>query len=204
MTGKGASRYATAKVENFEGVEANPGRIGVGSRIMLTSNQCGWADANLANGTMGVVKEIIFHPHKNSELPHLLYVQWDDTYKGPGIDYLCPKTGVYLPRVTNLSPVKKVHILRKGVEREGYCIKLCWAIGVGKCQGLTIGAVVIHMGRDQRTVDPQAEFIMCSRCKMAGARDYGGIFARQVEFHVLVNQRQNEHRRKADYASREQ
>ena len=43
MTGKGASRFATAKAENFEGVEANPGRIGVGSRIMLTSNQCGWA-----------------------------------------------------------------------------------------------------------------------------------------------------------------
>jgi hypothetical protein len=131
----------TAGKDDFAYVSANPGWVGIGSRVILSKNE--WKEAGLCNGIQGKVVRIVYHPvegNKPGALPVLL-VQWGEGYIGPSF---LP----WLDRVTPVTKIRDPHKKNKGVTRTGLPIALAFGISVGKTQGMTsVEGLTVSFGR---------------------------------------------------------
>jgi hypothetical protein len=128
--GMNAKKFSSAQDSLFMGIPADPGWVGVGSNVMLTNNR--WPEANLANGSFGLVLELVWHPDTaDDQPPDVLLIQWDSNYKGPSYEYTTP-AGESLERVAPLAKLRMKHDTIDGVFRIGFPIKLSWAVSVGK------------------------------------------------------------------------
>jgi PIF1-like helicase len=107
----------------------------VGARVMLVHNL--WVERRLVNGSVGVVRAIIYAPGtRPPQLPQVVFVDFPD-YTGPrmpnGVVPITPRT---------------FHWTDKGKQcaRTQLPLILCWATTIHKSQGLTLNNAVIHLG----------------------------------------------------------
>ena len=185
--GSGHEKLVNHTAEAFDGLKADSGMVGVGSRIILDKNE--WVGAGLANGTAGIVLEILFHPQRvgPEDLPEVLVVQWESNFKAPGMPWKCPTTGVEMERVAPIG-IRTHHCNLKGkgrIWRRGFLVRCAQSMCVGKMQGATVDGPMVAGICDLcgSSFPAQCEYIICSRCRRAGLG--GMLFEAQVPFHRI-------------------
>ena len=126
--------------EEFGGLE-NRIYLAKGARVMLTRNL--WSDAGLCNGSLGIVKDIIFQNDQSPpSLPMAVIVKFDK-YIGPSFCEDVEKCVPIIPITSNS--------LESGVsnERTQIPLKLAWSITIHKSQGLTLEKVFVDIGKKE-------------------------------------------------------
>ena len=117
-----------------------------GARVMLTRNL--WTEKGLCNGTMGIVKEIIF---KDGDfppaLPLAIVVQFD-SYTGPQFRPIFDKSHMNFVPVAPVTSQSDIH--GSEFERQQFPLKLSYAITIHKSQGLTIDKAWIDLGPTEK------------------------------------------------------
>ena len=134
---KAASKLSS---EEFGGLE-NRIYLAKGARVMLTRNL--WSDAGLCNGSLSVVKDIVFqYDQSPPSLPIAVIVKFDK-YTGPSFCNDDEKCVPIIPIASNS--------LDSGVssERIQVPLKLAWSITIHKSQGLTLEKVFVDIGKKE-------------------------------------------------------
>ena len=129
----------------------------IGARVMLTRNL--WTEKGLCNGSMGIVKDIVYSEGDTPPLlPISVIVRFDTSYSGPSFlenESFC----VPIVPVTNTSDVHgSTH------ERQQLPIRLSWAITIHKSQGLTLDKAWIDLGITERFIG-LAYYVAVSRVR---------------------------------------
>ena len=119
--------------------------LSIGARVMLTRNL--WTEKGLCNGSMGVVKDIIYQEGDSPpNLPIAVIVQFDTFYTGPSI---CDD----LPRCIPIIPLTNASDLHgSSHERQQLPLRLYWAITIHKSQGLTLNKAWIDLGISEKFI----------------------------------------------------
>ena len=95
------------------------------AKVMLTRNL--WTEAGLCNGSMGIVKDIIYEDVDSPPaLPIAIVVQFDENYTGPSCCSNVPNC-VPIPPVISTSDS-----LRSCYERQQFPLRLSWSITIHK------------------------------------------------------------------------
>ena len=103
-------------------------------RVMLIGNL--WIQGGLVNGSLGVVKDIVYATSsKPPQLPTYVTVTFD-SYNGPPWDVNNPKT---IP----------IHPITQGNHSQ-LPLTTAWAITIHKSQGLTLERATIDIGKTER------------------------------------------------------
>jgi hypothetical protein len=121
--------------------------VAVGSRVMLTSNL--WQLAGLFNGSTGVVVDIYYSSSARatlSELPDVIFVQFDEMYIGPTFDSRFPRL---VPITIKRSTFWKKSGIRYRIQMP---LILANAVTVWKSQGSTLNRAtgIIDLGASER------------------------------------------------------
>ena len=118
-----------------------------GAHVMLTRNL--WTEKGLCNGTMGVVREVIF---KDQDLPPALpvaiIVQFN-AYTGPTFGPAYQIDHEHYVPIVPITSQSDIH--GSAFERQQFPLKLCWAITIHKSQGLTIDKAWIDLGCQEKS-----------------------------------------------------
>ena len=113
----------------------------VGSKVMLTRNL--WINKGLCNGSIGVVKDIIFDINQGPpSLPIGVIVQFNG-YSGPSF---CQDMVDCVPIVLVINAIDD-HVGQ--YERQQLPLKLAWAITIHKSQGLTLPKAWVDVGNKE-------------------------------------------------------
>ena len=119
--------------------------LSIGARVMLTRNL--WTDKGLCNGSMGVIKDIIYQEGNCPPLlPLAVIVKFDDTYTGPS---MCSDDPCCVPIVASTN-VSDSH--GHSHERQQFPLKLSWAITIHKSQGLTLDKAWVDLGPTEKFI----------------------------------------------------
>jgi len=113
--------------------------LAIGARVMLTRNL--WTCKGLCNGSMGIVKDIVYQEgDAPPNLPIAVVVRFDSSYSAPSIlsDPFC----VPIVPVTNTSDLHG-----SSHERQQLPLRLSWAITIHKSQGLTLDKAWTDLGK---------------------------------------------------------
>lgn len=118
--------------------------LSISARVMLTRNL--WTEKGLCNGSMGVVKDVIYHEGDSPpNLPLAVVVQFD-SYSGPSIV-------IDQPGCVPIIPVTSVSDLHgSSHERQQLPLRLSWAITIHKSQGLTLDKAWIDLGTTEKFI----------------------------------------------------
>ncbi|XP_066915540.1 uncharacterized protein [Clytia hemisphaerica] len=130
---------SASKLSSEEFSLTNKVFLSKGARVMLTRNL--WPDVGLCNGSLGIVKDIIFQRNLlPPSLPIAVIVKFDK-YTGPSFFNEEDNCVPIVPIVETLSDdnVQK--------ERMQIPLKLAWALTIHKSQGLTLDKVVVDLGK---------------------------------------------------------
>ncbi|XP_066930917.1 ATP-dependent DNA helicase PIF1-like [Clytia hemisphaerica] len=112
-----------------------------GAKVMLTRNL--WSDVGLCNGSLGIVKDIIFQRnHLPPALPIAVIVKFDK-YTGPSF---FDDEDSCVPIVPIVETSSEDNIQK---ERMQIPLKLAWSITIHKSQGLTLDKVVVDLGKKE-------------------------------------------------------
>ncbi|XP_066914898.1 ATP-dependent DNA helicase PIF1-like [Clytia hemisphaerica] len=112
-----------------------------GAKVMLTRNL--WSDVGLCNGSLGIVKDIIFQRnHLPPALPITIIVKFDK-YTGPSF---FDDEDNCVPIVPIVETSSEDNIQK---ERMQIPLKLAWSITIHKSQGLTLDKVVVDLGKKE-------------------------------------------------------
>ena len=126
------------------------------AKVMLTRNL--WAEAGLCNGSMGIVKHIIYKDGDSPPaLPIAIVVQFDENYTGPSCCSDVPNC-VPIPPVISTSDS-----LGSCYERQQFPLRLSWSITIHKSQGLTLNKAWIDLGLSEKVAG--LSYVALSRVK---------------------------------------
>ena len=118
--------------------------LSIGARVMLTRNL--WTDKGLCNGSMGILKDIIYQEGDSPpNLPIGIIVQFD-SYTEPSFCEDQPGCVPIIP-VTNASELHG-----SSHERQQLPLRLSWAITIHKSQGLTLDKAWIDLGASEKCI----------------------------------------------------
>ena len=119
--------------------------LSIGARVMLTRNL--WIGKGLCNGSMGVVKDIIYQEGDSPpNLPIAVIVHFDSFYTGPSI---CEDQSRCIP-IIPLTSSSDLH--GSSHERQQLPLRLSWAITIHKSQGLTLDKAWIDLGTSEKFI----------------------------------------------------
>ncbi|XP_066914869.1 uncharacterized protein [Clytia hemisphaerica] len=120
---------------------ANEVFLAKGAKVMLTRNL--WSDVGLCNGSLGIVKDIIFQRnHLPPALPIAVIVKFD-RYTGPSF---FDDEDNCVPIVPIIETSSEDNVQK---ERMQIPLKLAWSITIHKSQGLTLDKVVVDLGKKE-------------------------------------------------------
>jgi len=113
-----------------------------GCRIMLMANL--WTEVGLVNGSMGIVKDILFENEGPPALSTVIFIKFDE-YNGPTIK------DVKGDEVVPIAPIRRSWENKNGKMCSRLQIPIClaWAITVHKSQGLTLEKARIDIGNKE-------------------------------------------------------
>jgi len=112
---------------------------------MLTRNL--WTEKGLCNGSMGIVKHIVYQEGDSPpNLPLAVIVQFDSFYTGPSI---CEDQSRCVPTVP-LTNASDLH--GSAYERQQLPLRLSWAVTIHKSQGLTLDKAWIDLGTSEKSI----------------------------------------------------
>ena len=119
--------------------------LSIGARVMLTRNL--WNDQGLCNGSMGVVKDIVYQEGDSPpNLPIAVIVQFDSFYTGPSICEDQPRCVPIIPLINCSDLHGSSH------ERQQLPLRLSWAITIHKSQGLTLNKAWMDLGISEKFI----------------------------------------------------
>ena len=152
-TGRGEARKANS--DTAKGLEAEL-LLAKGSRVMLTANI--WTEAELVNGALGTIQDILFEKQGPPSLPTAVLVNFD-TYEG---DTITSSEGV---KVVPIVPIKRSWEGKNGTTCSRIQVPIClaWAITVHKSQGITLPKAKIDIGNKEFAVG--LSFVALSRVR---------------------------------------
>ena len=148
-SGPGASKVSADDAGGLEPVVC----LAKGARVMLTANLC--VQAGLVNGATGTVVAVCYDGAESSPpcLPVAVTVQFD-SYSGPTLH----------DRSVPIVPLRRMWLSSdKPCSRLQLPLKLAWAVTIHKCQGMTLGKVVIDVGKKEFSAG--LTFVACSRVR---------------------------------------
>ena len=119
---------------------------------MLTANL--WTSEGLVNGAIGTVHSIAYADgHHPPQLPVAVMVQFQN-YAGPTLEHGC----------VPVTPIQRTWYQgSRACSRLQVPLRPAWALTVHKCQGLTLGRVVVDLG--QREFASGLSFVALSRVR---------------------------------------
>ena len=132
-------KAATLSADEFGGLERCI-YLNVGSQVMLTRNV--WVNNGLCNGSMGVVKSIIY---KDGQMPPALplaVLVGFESYQGPSFNNEA--------KIVPIVPIISASNTTVNMERQQLPLKLSWAITIHKSQGLTLSKAVVDLGPKEK------------------------------------------------------
>ena len=126
---------------------------------MLMANL--WMKGGLVNGSMGIVRDIIFEEQGPPYIPSVVFITFDN-YEGPTINAL---DGT---KVVPIVPIRRTWESKSGRKCSRLQVPIClaWAITVHKSQGLTLEKSKIDLGSKEFAAG--LSFVAVSRVRSLG------------------------------------
>ena len=124
----------------------------INSPIYLTANYC--VSLGLANGSMGILKDVIFCKENGQYIPDRLMIQFEHIKSDT----------VHLK--DNIVPIKRVTILYEKnykKSRTQFPIRNAFALTIHKSQGMTLENVIVDIGKSEFC--PGLTYVGLSRIK---------------------------------------
>ena len=145
---------AAAKSDDAGGLQSEV-FLARGATVMLTSNL--WQEVGLCNGTVGTVKELLFHQDKPPPcLPIAVLVHFP-RYKGPAFANDDPLSVPIPPHRFEWQDDNKK------LSRLQLPLRLCYSMTTHKSQGQTLNQAVIDIGKCERSAG--CTFVATSRVR---------------------------------------